>query len=232
MYSPLRLQLLALILLNHLLFIIALPTGATLNLPVSTAFNLSVSSASNNTTPLTSVNFYETVAQGIAAVQRAYPKIVPRLFDVGAKSPGKPQSLPLPIDGIALQLHITYPKILRTGYRASWGRWSDPGEQNAPFSFIRPDFDWDNLPLSFEDAQSKMQAAEDVPGDWKQFNSILIYVFTEHHPTLPIDMGELVYSFINRNEQGDTVYVVWVVARSGEVFFEERPQATAPVDTT
>ena len=232
MYAPLRLPLLALVLLNHLPFITALPTGATLNLPVSPTFNLSVSSASNDTAPLTSVNFHETVAQGIAAAQRAYPHIVARLFDVGIKTSGGPENLPLAIEGISLALHITYPNIIRTAFRARWGTWNEPVEQYAPATFDRPNFDWDTLPLSFEDAQSKIYAAENVPGDRKQFNSVLMYVMTMNHPTLPIGIGELIYAFVNRDQQGGVFYVMWVVARTSEVFLEERPQATAPVQTT
>ena len=232
MYSAVRLQLLALVLLNHLHFIIALPTAATLHLPVSPTFNLSVSSASNNTTSLTSVNFHDTVAQGIAAAQSAYPHIVARLFDVGVTTSGGPESLPLAIESIYLALHVSYPKIIRTGFQARWGTWNSPVEENAPATFNRPNFDWDTVPFTFEAAQSKIYAAENVPGDRKEFDSVLMYVMTMNHPTLPIDEGELIYAFVNRDQQGGVSYVVWVVTRTREVFLEERPQATAPVQTT
>lgn len=224
MYHPLHLQLLTLILLNHIIFVIALPTAAS--------FNLTVTSARNNSNPLTAVNFSHNVALGIAAAQLAYPETVPRLFDIGARTFGGPASLPMAIEGIALTLHITYPKTIRIGYRASWGRWNGPEEQDDPASFNRPDFDWAHLPLSFEDAQSKIRATEAIPGNRKQFNGLLIDVLTAPHPTLPIGMGELVYSFVNRNEQRLPVYIVWFVARSGEVFLEELQQATAAVATT
>ena len=224
MRSPLIFQLLTLALLNHILYSIAFPTAATLN--------SSVTPAILNSSPLNSVDFSRTVSLGIATAQRAYPRIIPRVYAVTAVTLGRPRGVPFLPSRVILRLHITHPKNIVMINQAPWGPWDAPEEREEPASFHKPAFDWDRLPLSFIDAQMKIDAAENVPKNRKIFDSVAIFVLEYDHPTQPIPEGELVFTFIRQGQVGSIAYTVVVVATSGEVFLDDYGLETADVQTT
>lgn len=219
MYFPRTFQLLTLILLKYTPFAIALPAVATSN---SSAITI------NSSTPLSSTSWTREVALGIAVVNRAYPSIIPRLSQILAFGPtGRSQSVPFFPERTVLYFQLQYPKVAAVSKPAPEQPWEITRETDSPPDFQRRPFNWDRLPMSFEEAQQKLLEARNIPNDQKITTITSIYVLLEDHPSGLALRGDLVYRFSRLVGPGILHSSVLVDANNGQVVSEGVPVMAA-----
>ena len=210
MYFPHSSQLLTLTFLKYALSAIALPATAALNSSVIPI---------NGSAPLSATDFSRDVALGIAAADRAYPSIVPRLYQVAAfVTPGESALVPFYPNKIVLALQLRFPKACSLSKRSPGQPWEAPREADVPGDFRRPAFDWDRLPMTFEEAQQKLFTAKNIPNDQKIVNWVSISVLSADHSSEQARSGDLVFRFTRMAGPGNPYSSVIVNGENGKVF--------------
>ena len=173
----------------------------------------------NSSAALSAADFTKDVALGIAAADRAYPSIIPRLYQVAAFAPpGGPAAVPFFPQKIVLALHLRYPKACSLSKPAPGRPWEAPKEADVPRDFQRPAFDWDRLPMTFEEAQQKLFTASNIPNDQKFITWVSISVLTEDHSSGRAKSGDLVFRFTRVAGPENPYSSVIVNGENGQVF--------------
>ena len=210
MYFPKTSQSLTLIILQHTLSAIALQSTA--------AFNSSAV-PNNSSASLSSADFSRDVTLGIAAADRAYPSIVPRLYQVIAfVAPGDSAPVPIFPYKIVIALQLRFPKACAISKPSPGQPWGAPKEGDVPHDFGRSTFDWDRLPMSFEEAQQKLFLAENIPNVQKIVSWVSISVLSGDHSSGQARNGDLVFRFTRLPGPDGPYSSVIVNGETGEVF--------------
>lgn len=196
MYFIQFIKFLIFILLNHTLLAFALPAAS------STALN--------------ATNFHRDIAVGIATAERAYLR--PRLYGVNANTINGPQRMPLPFTEATLNFLLIWPTVIEMNNKHLGNAWPPPVEESQGLVFIIPTFNWNQIPMTIEEAQQRVLATRDIPDNIRVFDSVTIVVHNFHHPTLPIRAGDLTFGFFV-SETLD--YVIYVVATTGGVYVDD-----------
>lgn len=217
-------------LINFLIFILLNYTLLVFALPAASALNLTVTS-NDSSTALKAANFHRDIALGIATAERTWRQPALRLYLLRANTINGPQRMPLPLIEATLSFLLEWPFVVEIHNNFLGSAWLPPIQKKEGLSFGLATFNWDQIPMSIEEAQQRVVAARNVPDEMRVFDSVAIYVHDHHHPRVPILPGDLTFGFFLEDQTA--YWAIFVVATTGVVYVDDyRDDARNAVQVT